>query len=193
MEIRGYADIRTKLNASIGYYDALIKMWKNVEFITKKDGTPFKVFSKNFKNASIGKYYPVEDWGNPYLTVDGEYYINENGYRNIAEDHMQIYVDKYNSRLPEHNEEREMRSWCGIPREVMTIEEIKSEVAYRISELERYKKEAEDALEMSEAVFKLVEDKLKEIHDIVYDGDIKSSSLEYALQDYVRGFRRYMG
>jgi len=191
-KIRNYEDVRNQLLDSIFYYECRIKMWESVKFPTKKDGTPFKVLSKNFDGAKIGTYYPVEDWATPYLSVSGSF-EKPNGYNDFQQDHMEIYVSQYNKRLPEHNEEREIRTsdW-GSNHEIMTLEEIKSEIQHRIEEFKRGKARAEKALEMSEEKFEKVREKVLEIKEIVYGEDIECSTLEYALQGYVEGFGRYI-
>ena len=197
-KIRNYEDVRRELEDTINYYDSRIKMWSDVKFPTKKDGTPFKTLSKNFDGAKIGVYVPVEEWSTPYLTVHG--YVkkhSEDGKRvwdDFQSDHMEIYVSQYNKRLPQHNEEREIRrSQWGTDNEIMTLEEIKSEIQHRIKDFKRHKREAEEALEMSEEKFRQVQEKILEIKEIVYGEDIKCSTLEYSLQTYIAGFGRYIG
>ena len=110
--IRNYEDVRKKIQENIWYYEGKIKMWEAVKFPTKKDGTPFKVLSKNFEGAQIGAYHVVEGWANPYLTVYGyvkKYGNSDNAYNYYESDHMEIHVSKYNDRIPAHNDEREVR------------------------------------------------------------------------------------
>lgn len=45
--------IRAKLEKYISEYKAKIELWQHVERITKKDGTGFQNFCKNFSNAKI--------------------------------------------------------------------------------------------------------------------------------------------
>lgn len=46
-------EIRTKLERYISEYQAKIELWQRVERITKKDGTDFQNFGKNFTNSKI--------------------------------------------------------------------------------------------------------------------------------------------
>lgn len=46
-------EIRTKLNKYISEYKAKIELWQKVTRNTKKDGTDFQNFCKNFSNAKI--------------------------------------------------------------------------------------------------------------------------------------------
>ena len=45
--------IKTELNKRLSYEKSILKAWENVTFPTKKDGTPFKVMSKNFDGAKL--------------------------------------------------------------------------------------------------------------------------------------------
>lgn len=46
-------EIRTKLEKYISEYQVKIELWQRVERITKKDGTDFQNFGKNFTNSRI--------------------------------------------------------------------------------------------------------------------------------------------
>ena len=45
--------IKTKLNKRLSYEKSILQAWENVTFPTKKDGTPFKIMSKNFDGAKM--------------------------------------------------------------------------------------------------------------------------------------------
>lgn len=45
--------IKTELEKRLSYEKSILKAWENVTFPTKKDGTPFKVMSKNFDGAEL--------------------------------------------------------------------------------------------------------------------------------------------
>lgn len=45
--------IKTELEKRLSYERSILQAWENVTFPTKKDGTPFKVMSKNFENAKL--------------------------------------------------------------------------------------------------------------------------------------------
>lgn len=189
-KIYNYEDIKNRLQESIEYYDTLVKLWESVEYPTKKDGTPFKVLSKNFENAYIGKYYPVEDWSNPYLTVYGR---DDRG--NFQEDHMSLVADKYNKSVPEHNPDRETRTtgW-GYTNEIMTLDEIKQTIKERVEMFKDCKDKTEKALAISEKKFKEVQQKVLELKDIIYSEEVEAvdSGLEYSLREYVAGFNEYI-
>ena len=179
--IRTYADIENAIKSSIAYYDDRISLWKAVKYPAKKDGTPFKVLSKNFDGARIGAYYPVEDAFHPYLTVSGR---DSRG--QWISDHLEIYMSRYNERLPQHNEKREIRhSYCDI--EVLTLEEIKSEIQTRIETYTRLKEDNEKQLAELPEVFAEIQPKIDAINKVLkpYSNINRSNSLYYAFRDYV--------
>lgn len=191
-EIRNYNDLKLKLEKSITYYDRKIKLWQSVELQTKKDGTPYKVLNRNFKNAEIGAYYPVEDYAHPYLTASG--YICPEGtpdamqYQYYEKDHMPIYVGSYEAqRLPKHNPERETRSAYGCEIEIMTLDEIKAEIAHMIENYKKHKAEAARALAASEEVFSAVSEKVTEIKELIFSHGT-GSPLYYGMADYLRAW-----
>ena len=177
--MRGYEEMKKALEESVQWYDDRIKLWEAVKFPTKKDGTPFKTLSKNFDGAYIGKYTPVEGYSNPYLTVHG--WVGDNW----ADDQLQIYMDHYNKRLPQHNPDRDTRATgFGGSNEILTLDEIKSEVRYRIEDLKRHKAKEERSLELSEQKYKEVQRKLEEIRDIIGSSDVPEP-LKFRLVDIV--------
>lgn len=181
--IRRYEEVKESIQNSINFYEARIKAWENVSFPTKKDGTQFKVLSKNFEGAKIGVYYPVEDYGNPYLTVCGEEKHGNN--TRYFSDHMEIYMSRYNDRLPLHNPEREIRTSYGVEVEILTVDEIKAEIEALIDRYKKYKLEAERQLEISEEVFSVISAKISEIKDIFSKYDIEHETLGYAMEKYI--------
>ena len=187
--IRNFEDVKNKLQESINYYDCRIKAWESVTFPTKKDGTPFKVFSKNFAGADIGKYYPVEDAAHPYLTV----YAEEkqlNGNTVYISDHLQIYMDQYNDRLPQPNPEREVVfTHYGSEREILTIDEIKTEIQALISRHEYKKKQAEYQLSIAGDVFEQINIALDGVRTVFRENNLNMTTLGFALENYIKNCR----
>lgn len=192
--MKKYDYIEKKLTDSINYYTDRIALWEAVTFPTKKNGDPFAVLSRNFEGAEIGKYYPVEEYDTPYLTVSGRSITDHRQYGQWVTDHLQIYKDRYNKRLPEHNPDREVRPGTyGEDHEILTLEEIKSEIANLIERYKEEKKKSEHELAISRKKFEKVKKHVLAIRDIIYDSDdIYGTTLEYALQDYVQSFDKYM-
>ena len=183
-----YTDIEKSLNETIEYYTDRISLWENVTFPTKKDGSPFKVLSRNIAGAEIGKYYPVEDWSHPYLTVSGR-----PGKKWISDEIPIIYDRNFYKFLPEDNENREdRRTPWGTVNHVLTLDEIKQAVSHTIDEYKQLKAQAEESLANSKESFEFVSEKLNEIKTYINNGDNRyrrRTPLQNVLEEYVRDFR----
>lgn len=59
--IRTAADIEQHIKESIAYYDTRINAWEAVRRLTKKDGSDFANFGKNFENARICAPYGLHN------------------------------------------------------------------------------------------------------------------------------------
>ena len=59
--------IRKTFMDYIADYEEKIKLWENVKVVTKKDGTPFKDFAKNFSGAKVVR--PAYGFGDLELHV----------------------------------------------------------------------------------------------------------------------------
>jgi len=188
---RNYDEVKKDLQENIEYYNARITAWEAVRIVTKKDGTPFKVYSKNFAGAEIGRYTPVEDYANPYLTV----YFKVAG--RYESDQLEL---TYNNRgldegLPEENPEREERfSAWGTKHYIVTPEEARVKIDNLIARYKEHKAEAERELNESKEYFDKVNAKCEEIRDILTEikGDRLSSHLVYVLEDYIKDKVRFI-
>lgn len=54
-------------------YQILSEAWRNVEIVTKKDGTPFKTLKRNFKNCIFFERYGLQHVG-VSISKDRHYY-----------------------------------------------------------------------------------------------------------------------
>lgn len=79
-------NLRKEKERELARYIALKKAWEDVSFPTKKDGTPFKNISKNFKGAKyyIGAY-SITDC-NYILTVNAVAEYNNGTSEHISDD-----------------------------------------------------------------------------------------------------------
>lgn len=67
MKFRTVDDVKENLVAQKRNYEKKIALWKDVEFLTKKNGEPFQALNKNFNNAMIEKQF-----SNYYIIVSGK-------------------------------------------------------------------------------------------------------------------------
>ena len=98
MSIYTLTDITKDLKESKEDAKACIEAWEKFKIVTKKNGEPFSIFSKNFEGASVGKYSIVEDSLHPYLTISYNY---DHKYET---DHKEIYY--YLDELPDEDERK---------------------------------------------------------------------------------------
>lgn len=187
-----YSDIEKNLIEEINFYNDRIKAWGKVVFKTKKDGTEFKTLSRNFENAEIGSYYPVEDYAHPYLTVFG-YDKNNKHFSDNIPIHYDKYIHKY---LPEENAEREERiSKWGTKTYILTVPEIQLAILKTIGKYKDLKELAENSLKNSRADYDLVSRKLEEIKRIIIGGEHigihDRTPLMYELEKVVKDFHAF--
>lgn len=156
MEEKDYAIQRVKKNLERekrSYTDwaerseALADAWGKVTYPTKKNGEPFANLGKNFNGAVIQK--APQDWGVGEQSI--HVYTKTNG--KYDEDYINLYevLSKYN-KCPraEANPERILnRAPYLNPVYILTLEEIKEDIAKRIEDL---KSNAKTCRERAEAL-----------------------------------------
>ena len=131
MAIYNLSDIIKTLKDEKEDTEKKLQAWQNFKIVTKKDGTPFAVLSKNFEGAAIGKYSVVEDSMHPYLTVN--YQTECTGYHS---NHIQIFY--YLDELPESDERRKEYKPQFIRQTVAkSFDEIREAVNNYMDELEK--------------------------------------------------------
>ena len=144
--------IRESLKKDISTNNALIEAWKKVSFPTKKDGTAFKIMSKNI----VGARYDVK----PYLLSRGQYELTVTAFANpggYVSDSINCYeLVKY---LKDENMKAKTENYQ--PKEMyleqvytFDIEDIKKAVSDRIVYLESYVSDLEKQLASLETVFR---------------------------------------
>ena len=144
--------IRENLKKDISTKNALIEAWKKVSFPTKKDGTAFKIMSKNI----VGARYDVK----PYLLARGQYELTVTAFANpggYVSDSINCYeLVKY---LKDENMKAKTENYQ--PEEMyleqvytFDIEDIKKAVSDRIVYLESYVSDLEKQLASLETVFR---------------------------------------
>ena len=95
--------IENEYRDSIENYQELIKAWGNVKRVTKKDGSNFSNFKKNFTNAEIRQEYT---WCNPDMKV--YYRAKKYGYTYDSiqiedNDTVESIFKKINNRIEMYN------------------------------------------------------------------------------------------
>ena len=156
MAIYNLSDIIENLKDEKEDYEKKLQAWKNFKIVTKKDGTPFSVLSKNFEGASIGKYYVVEDSMHPYLTVN--YQTDRTGYNR---DHIQIF--HFLDELPESDERRkEYKPQFMRQTVTKSFDEIREAVDNYMDELEKNIESYNEQLEKASTAYENYAKAIKE-------------------------------
>lgn len=159
-------DIMKEMNKRIAETGAFIEAWKNVKFLTKKDGTPFKNMSKNFEGA---KYIPIS-----YAMQADENelkiyaYIREAGYISDTIPCYEIVKYMNNSDKPTHKPENLAPKIPMLNQiYIYDMEDIKEAIANRIeylaNRLEDLKKQKENAVMAFENYKKAIEEAKKNL------------------------------
>lgn len=125
--------------------------WEKIEFPTKKDGTPFAVMSKNFKNATYKKL--------DYALQEGEYVLEVYGCRQGIH-HVSYSIDCYDIVKYMTDEEKIAKTQNYLPKQsfleqvyAYDFEDIKKAVAQRIHKLNEEIEKLEYALQISDNVY----------------------------------------
>ena len=169
-------EIKKNLEKYIAEHEAKAAWWKKVERLTKKDGSGFKVFSKNFKNARIYANYMQRN----VIAVGG--WVNGSGY---IDDELDLweYVDHTELNPEEHTIIKES-PWS---REYfyLTVDEVFAKIEKRIQMHEKYVKEYKEQLEKTESVFKEFAEAIDKALATMAEKAGKNSSLYYQCREYM--------
>lgn len=136
-------DIINEINKDIEIKKELLKAWKQVKFVTKKDGTPFKSIQKNIIGASyrqkhcFNRYYEKE----LYICINTKYGYQYNSFN--CYESVDCLTDKQKAKTQNYQEKISYLQQQYL----FDIEDIKDAVKERINYLENNIKEKEKALQ----------------------------------------------
>lgn len=119
--------IKMDLEEDIARNKYRVEAWKNITYLTKKNGSPYKIMAKNFENAKYGKLYRSLD--SVYLEVSIEFNRNDNRYK--------VYDEIF----------------CGNKFQEYTLEKIKEKVIERIEYLKNRIKSQEYQLMIIDSIY----------------------------------------
>lgn len=176
--------IKTELNKRLSYEKSILQAWENVTFPTKKDGTPFKVLSKNFENAKF--YNDITAWHDYEKKLKVGIFDELNGY--ISED-----INCYNQVKYISDKSRLEKVSNIMPKEPMLeqmyvydLSDIKEEIQKTI---ERHKENIvslkKQIIQAEKAYNDFVETYRKAIQELEENAG-KETSLFYAVRDTVK-------
>lgn len=126
--------IITELKKRLDWYESACAAWKKVEFVTKKDGKPFTILSKNIRNATIrvneyslvsgSKKIGICTWTKYQGWITDDFALNEN-VRYLKYDFMLAKKENYMPKEP-----------CLEEQYMFDLEDIKFFVSERIKNYE---------------------------------------------------------
>lgn len=177
--------IKTGLEKRLSYEKSILKAWENVTFPTKKDGTPFKVMSKNFDGAKL--YLDNFAWCNYEKRLKVNIFDDLNGY--ISED-----INCYN-QVKYISDKSKLEKVSNImPKELMLeqvyvydLEDIKEEIQKTINRHKENIVSLEKQIDQAEKAYNnFVADYKKAIENLVETCGANDNSLFYAVRDTVK-------
>lgn len=143
--------IKTGIEKDIAINTAYLEAWKKVEFPTKKDGSAFKVMSKNISGAR----YDVK----PYLLARGQYELTVTTFVPSC-GYVSDSINCYELVRYLKDESMKAKTQNYQPKETyleqvytFDIDDIKNAVKNRIAYLESYVSDMEKQLESLDRVF----------------------------------------
>lgn len=190
---RNYGEIVKTLENNREYHKTVLNLLENVKVNRKKDGTHFKNKNQTFENATfVGN--ADNTITHPFLKVMG---------RGKDGNWVEVKIDCYINRedLAKDDERRNSLVDCSPwqPVYLLTTDEIIEEIEREKEMHTRCIKEYDKQIEESGRIFDIVSNKLQELKDAIYNeceplqttgrrnlGFKYTSSLEYALKDYIR-------
>lgn len=177
--------IKTELNKRLSYEKSILKAWENVTFPTKKDGTPFKVMSKNFDGAKL--YLDNFAWNDYEKRLKVNTFDDLNGY--ISED-----INCYN-QVKYISDKSKLEKVSNImPKEPMLeqiyvydLDDIKEDIKKTIN---RHKENImslkKQIVQAEKAYNDFVADYKKAIESLIETCGANDNSLFYAVRDTVK-------
>ena len=177
--------IKTELNKRLSYEKSILKAWENVTFPTKKDGTPFKVMSKNFDGAKL--YLDSFAWHDYEKRLKVNTFDDLNGY--ISED-----INCYN-QVKYISDKSKLEKVSNImPKEPMLeqvyvydLDDIKEDIKKTINRHKENIMSLEKQIVQAEKAYNdFVADYKKAIENLIETCGANDNSLFYAVRDTVK-------
>lgn len=177
--------IKTELSKRLSYEKSILQAWENVTFPTKKDGTPFKVLSKNFDGAKM--YHDDIAWHDYEKKLKVGAFDDLNGY---IDESIPCY------EMVKYITDKSMLEKTGniMPKEPMLeqiyvydLEDIKKEIKNRIEYHKKNIVSLEKQLDQVEKAYNdFVADYKKAIKNLAETCGANDNSLFCAVRDTVK-------
>lgn len=114
-------------------YQMLSKAWRNVEVVTKKDGTPFKTLKRNFKNCIFFERYGLQHVG-VSISKDRHYYHDD--FILLTDENVETIKEHIDSRIRalKKYEEEYKEAIKVIENKTIDMDELADEIMNNIKE-----------------------------------------------------------
>ena len=181
--------ITTKMENNLTKSKGLLAAWQAVTYPTKKDGTPFKILSKNIEGASLGQSRYLPRYGENELTVYTDH-LKGCGY---CSDTIWCYetLSPYSeSESAKAKPENVVKGDFGNEVYTFDLDDIKQAVNARINDLEKKIASLEKQLTVIEEVYNnfynAYETALNALYECTKDEEGYKGDLYYLVRDIVK-------
>ena len=189
--VSGKQEILNKLIADRQYYIDYLYLLEKVKFCRKKDGSVFQNVNKNFENGKvIVKSY--KDSFHPSFQISG---YSESGKYCSYDFDAYMYIDDMRKQNPNDERIAGIKDTDGFWRNtyLLTVSEIEAKIEAEKQMCRDHIENYTRQIEKIEVVFPMVQKKMQELKTLISENcrelrenPIFTSSIEYALFDYIR-------
>lgn len=173
--------IRSEFENLIKTYETKIDLWKKVERVTKKDGSDFQSYGKNFKNVEAVK----DNYLAGNLRIQVSDYIANSGF---IEDYIETrQVAKYSKVIP--SEDQIIKESFYEPYFYLTPDQMMEMIDIRISTYEEKIQSYKEQLEKLDDAYDAVMERVAELKNTIIEMtcmDGNRTSLYYEMIELVR-------
>lgn len=172
--------IKEEYMNTIADYEARIRLWKAVKRVTKKDGSDFQNFAKNFENAKIERGRICSD--------DFEINVSDYSVRIAGKwvsDNIDIrQVVKYSKITPNPDQIQKVKYLEDFF--YMTPEQTMQMIQYRIESYENQIQECKDQIEQLDNLYEYVTSHVTEIMDHIKSVAGSNNHLYYEMRKLIQ-------
>lgn len=171
-------EIIKNFDQHIQNYKDKIVLWKNVEVVTKKDGTEFQNFSRNFTNSSIRNFYSSRYIG-VHAWVENRWIEDEIDTRQLLE-----------NADTEISEDRIIKKPISKPYYYLTVKETADKINKVIKQYEinirDYEAQKAIVIDCYDEIENMATEMLNKIKQVTIDTNKEYISAYYRLRDVVK-------
>lgn len=173
-------EIRKQFEDYIREYEVKIRLWSAVKRVTKKDGSDFQNFAKNFENAKIERGRICSD---DFEISVSDYSVRIGGH--WVDDRIDIkQIVEYSKIVPA--EDQIIKEFCYKPYFYMTPAQVMECIQHTIETYKQKIEEYRDQIAKLDALYDFVKSSVDAIMDKIKKETEGNSSLYYAMRDLIK-------